>query len=652
MNPSHNSPLDIRPRAILLIEDLLSGNPEFENTILAWIKNVLSCDKIQSFVHLADNEEYLIRLSKKTNLYNAIPLSPFISEANISNYVTHLQEIWKDLKNFPIYSLFSSYLHTRLNSNFVFESDFESVLYSYPEFIFGIIMIVTILTILLVNQEEEEENLDIFSNLDDLPPELKGFLQATIKKIVSLFDDVISLASEPAIGMTSICNLGVATGLESRRRITTVNDIQIYKKVDDQQLIIDGIKKENEELLSNQSDLQNKIKEMTMVVADQERTIQNLTFSKNDLLSKLRTHTLTLEQDAVKDREEEIKRLKEILKQKETIFKGSIRELEDDREHLHKKIHQLENYKIEFENNSKRTISTNFDACERLDMSAKTSDEVKELRLKCSKLEEICLKDKERCLYLEMEIVRLNKDLDNTRNDKREVEFKFREMASLSQIHNISDLSDENYADIAEELSSVKVLEKLNNCLSKISKNEETSYHMQQSKEKAKLLLSPCNENNPNSLNSTSSTINVIQNEVRISFVNYEKKCLNKIKAILKTIEESKENLKDISKENEELKSYIEELQEKAHDLENMALDTVFNRNYDLRSLVGSFDDAKKDQNSIAQDLLKTIMKKDLEIARLNQSKRRLYNETLLSEGRCLESNSLMYSVIQAYINC
>ena len=116
-------------------------------------------------------------------------------------------------------------------------------------------MVVTVMTILLVNQDEDEEQLKIFTNLHELDTEHQEFLQETIKQIILLFDEVMAATAEPVMGVTSICNLGIGTGLESRRRITTINDIQLYKKVEDQQMIIDSLQNENDYLKKTNQEL-------------------------------------------------------------------------------------------------------------------------------------------------------------------------------------------------------------------------------------------------------------------------------------------------------------------------------------------------------------------------------------------------------------
>ena len=160
-------------------------------------------------------------------------------------------------------------------------------------------------------------------------------------------------------------------------------------------------------------------------------------------------------------------------------------------------------------------------------------------------------------------------------------------------------------------------------------------------------------ENNPNLLNVPNSGLNNFQNELRICFANYEKKCLNKIKVLLKALEDSKESVREANNENQDLKRQLEELQEKINDIENQTLERIFGQNYNVTSVMGSFieSNSKEKSRGVAQDLLKTIIRKDLEIARLNQGKRRLYNEALSVEGRGLENLNLIYSVVQGYIN-
>ena len=342
-----------------LIRGLLTDNELFEPAFLEWLSRILKASQIPSFIHLADYNIHFLQLTKITNLYNAIPLSPFLNEPSLANYVTHLLEIWRDFRSINIYTIFEPHLHNIFNPSFVFEDDFESLIYSYPRQVFGVILVVTMMTVLLVNQDEDEDKLRIFHDLGDLALPHKEFLQTALKDIIRLYEEVISSAEQPTFGLTSINNIG--TGVESRRRISTVNDIQLFKKVDEQQMTIDTLQRENEDLKTRVYELQKELGSLGQTAADRERTIQQLSFSKDDLVSKLRTQTLSFQTESLKDKETEIERLRTALAQKEQHFRGSIRELEDDRENLHKRIHQLENYRVEFENHSRRTINKSFD---------------------------------------------------------------------------------------------------------------------------------------------------------------------------------------------------------------------------------------------------------------------------------------------------
>ena len=82
-------------------------------------------------------------------------------------------------------------------------------------------------------------------------------------------------------------------------------------------------------------------------------------------------------------------------------------------------------------------------------------------------------------------------------------------------------------------------------------------------------------ENNPNLLNVPNSGLNNFQNELRICFANYEKKCLNKIQVLLKALEDSQESVREANNENWELKRQLKELQAKINDLENQALEPI-----------------------------------------------------------------------------
>jgi hypothetical protein len=636
-------------QASLLLEQLFADSSEFAPALLAWLSKILADEPIRSLTHLADHDQIFHKFASATNLLHAIPLSPYLNSSSLSNYVLHLQEVWRDLKDVPIYTIFTPFLKQVINQSFEFETDFDTVIYSYTSQIFGVILTTSMLTVLLVNQDEDDDRLTILHKSNELSPEFKEAFEQGMEKILLLYEELIAATENLDMGMTSICNLGA----ESRRRITTINDIQMCRKVEDQQLTIDTLQRDNENLKFENSKLTMQLNDSKKKISEAEQMISQLSFSRNDLLDKLKSHSFNFEQEELKIRGEEISKLKETLSQREKMFRGSIRELEDDREFLHKKIHQLENYKTQLENTaSHRNISMSFDAGDSLPTNGRMAEEIKELKAKCAKLEQLCFKDKERCLHLEMEIVRLGKELDLVKNDRREIEFKFREMASISQINNISDSNDENFADIAEELSINKVFDKFSKNVSKLSIDDESSLKVNGHSSKARPVnsMSTGSENNPNMQNSPSANIGLIQQEVKLCLVNYEKKCLNRIKSILKSLEDAKDTIKEQSRENEELKNQIDDLHEKTHDLESMTLERMLSQNQELKTLVGNFDENNKEKSTVAQDLLKSVMRKDLEIARLNHNKRKLYNQSLLTEGRCLESMSLMYSVIQSYV--
>lgn len=138
--------------------------------------------------------------------------------------------------------------------------------------------------------------------------------------------------------------------------------------------------------------------------------------------------------------------------------------------------------------------------------------------------------------------------------------------------------------------------------------------------------------------------------KVKRLFLDYEKKCLHRIKLILKESQEYKNKLSETLQEIEEIKDQYEEQEEKVNNLENKVVENIVLSSKELKELIYSAKNTERDSSDIAQDLLKNILRKDVEIARLRSNRKRHQREALDLETIYTERISLLYAVIKAYI--
>lgn len=90
----------------------------------------------------------------------------------------------------------------------------------------------------------------------------------------------------------------------------------------------------------------------------------------------------------------------------------------------------------------------------------------------------------------------------------------------------------------------------------------------------------------------------------------------------------------------------MDEIQEKINDLENNLVNQGINANPQLMKL---FDTKNENHSEIAQQLLKNILKYEMEIERLRTNRRKMIKEHLNKEALNLEYLENIYSVVGFY---
>ncbi len=633
-----------------LIASLLDESRSIEFPVLEWLSIILETESINSLVQLADNPMFLLKLASLSGLHSAIVYEKYSKSPNIVSFVNLLAKIWDDKKKADIFKPFTRYFSKKLNPGFVFEQDFESLIYSHSQCMVYTIIIVAVLSIIMIHQNGEDESLAIFSKLSETSPYTQEFMKAEFRNMVALYDEINNFMTN-ALEKQVIKNAGFAQNEVTR--FSGLGDLQVFRRIVEQTDIIEQMKGELTELKVKNTTLKEEADVNRKIIEEKEKEIQHLKFSREDLLQKLKNKKLEFMNDIVVDKEQEIKALKERIQQIEQTHKARLRDLEDERDGLHKKIHTLQNYKTEFESFQTNVEKQTNEVIK--ETHVKFSEEMQQLKEKIAKLQETSIIDKEKYLDLEMKLSKQNMEIHSLKMERQNLEYKIKELESHNDMMCRSEVYTDNIDEIAKELSCSNELAKFQNLMghntSNLSDNDrekDASAEMENltnDSEKFSKRATPVQGD----LSMDSQQFAYFLKEIKYSFANYERRCLNRIRTVLKELKEERERTDEMHKEIEHLKDEIDDLSEKSSQLENGLVEKLVEKSPLIQELLRQFGGSSKEGSEIAQDLLKTVLKREHEINRLKSNRKKLNNEILNAEARCIDTLSVMYTVVESF---
>ena len=587
----------------MIIAELIEQDlTEVENHFKQWLILIFDNYQIKDFLELCEDNVAWLKMTEIGRFKTVAFEAKYFSKKNLPNYVKMISEIWKDNKGINLFDFFDTVLRKNLNNNFKFLEGFEDIIYSDTKEVIFVILIASILTILYIQQSDEDSDMKIFEMITEMEPESQEFLKLQFKMILELFSSLNQKSEEKIYENKHFIT---EPSLGSGKRVSNFADIQILKKVEDQQKIIEDLEKENDDMRDILNKVKNDLEEKEKTVHEQEIKIKQLTFSREDLLSKLKNKKFDLIDNEISEKNEEIEQLKREIQILEENLEQKDRDEEDRKDEILKLNLKLENYKKEFES-TKKDLAHRQNADNANNKNSELiKNDFEDIKNKYINLQEKSIQDKEKCLHLEVKLGQLKIEIQNLKLENQDLEFKIKELDN-------GDLGDsEIYLDdlenITEELNSEKYFDEMN------KENEDDS-----SNEKYKKM-----------------------------FKNYEKKCLNRIKILLNENGEYKLKSEEYSKENDMLKDELEEMQEKINDLENNMVGDFISKNKELQNI---FSKTNENSSEIAQDLLKNIMKKEHEIERLIMNRRKLREKQTDMEAGNLENIQLIYTLLENYV--
>lgn len=587
-----------------LVDALMKNNmSDVENHFIKWFNYLFKDYQINGFQELTDNNIVWAKLADATRLKNVAFDSEFFAKKTLENYVKMLTEIW-DTKKVKIFEPFSQNLKQSFSEDFTFEEDYIDFIYSHTIEVVYVILLVTFLTaceIQKIDDDQEAKLFTVIKSFDEMDKSSQVFLEDIVKQVASLFEVLDHQNQEEQLSeqqqFNSLPNQGGA-----RIRVNTKVDMEIFKKIEKQQKIIDEFEKEREQLKSQLEQKQSKIEQQEKIIEENEEKLQTLIFQREDLNVKLQNKKLDLTTTEITEKNETIEKLKQRIEEQEKRNNLLEREDEDHREQIRKLNMQLQNYQQEFEKIQITNRSSHESSQENVTQLKKENEE---LKAKLKQAQQERFEEKEKGLNLDLKIGQMNIDIQNLKMEKQDLEFKLENLEQANNILNGSDIYEDDFNQIAEELNSEEWIKQVRN-------SEEQS-----------------------------------PQRVEQIFKGYENKCLNRLKVILNENVERKERVQEVQKQNEDLKNEMQEIFERNQDLEaNIVLDMIKN-NATLQKI---FNATAENQSEIAQDLLKTIMKNEYEIERLKMNRRKQQEQFLDKEASNLEKLQTIYAVVEHFL--
>lgn len=624
------------------ISDLMALNGEFnESYICEWLTRLLKSGTVKSYLDLAENNYVWLELAE-LGKFKVIALeAPYFLNKNLQNYVKLIGSIWKSEKNVEVFAYFKKYLSDVFNPDFDFIENFESCIYSHTNEIVHIIVIATFLTCMMIfhNHGSEDSIEQLFEGIGDMDDETSAALKDEFKIMIELYDAIEEDFVEESVIKEP---MHPTTPNNRTRGLTSVAEQHIAKKVEELQKTIDSLEAENEELKMKNSEISKELSNKTKVNEEQETVIKQLKYSRDDLLDKLKNKKFDMINEEIQDKQKEIDDLKEMLTNVDVKYQKRLREADESKDELAKKLHQMENYKVEFE----KLRRANAEVQKKEVREGPSDEELQRLRDQMTRLQQTSLEDKQKCLNLEMQVSEISMQAQRLRLENQDLNYRVKELENDKSL-GASEIYVDDFEAIREELSAAKHYKKLDHENGTFNDADITGDILDQIDKHGDQKISPFEANDLSEVKGKEYS----QKRVEQLFNDYEKKCLHRIKMILKESQEYKSKMSEALQELEEMREQAEEQEEKVNNLESRAVENIVINSKELKELIYNVKNTERDSSEIAQDLLKNIVRKDLEIARLRSNRKRHQREALDIEASYTERISLLYEVIEGYIS-
>lgn len=579
-----------------LATNLKVDSESSEAVYVEWMSRYLDLKSLNSLLVFAENKNYQVFFLKSLNVYSELKNDPFAASPSFESLVKSLGNFWRR-KDIPdVYSLFKTAFESNLSQDVVFENEFETVLYSHSTLVTSVVFVVAILSAFEVTKQRKLDLSFFFQEFKEYPLETRQKFEKELRLMFSLYLQLSAVSEERS---------GSSKTVDFSHNSSKFVDKQSLRKIEELERTIDALNARVKSLEEANAEAVSKLESLERENSEKANEIRQLRFSKDDLLEKLKSKKLEFMNEIAEEKDAEIQRLRTQVDWLQTDQRNKARLFDDEKDDLHKKIHLLENFKKEYE--AVKAQSEKALKAQSNEVANRLTEEIRELRERLARCQESSLADKQNALNSEMTIHNLNMELHSLKMEKQNLEFQIKD----TENNQLSIVQSELYASNLDE--TIKEL----SCSSELRQLEEFV-------------------GDSDSLNK----------EVSRRFQSYERKCVSRVRALAKQLAEQEEAKSELAKENASLKEELSDAHDRMEFLEAKQVDKIV-ASPAIQEALRRFDPKLMEGGELAQDLFKTILKREQEIIRLKANQRRFNNQILTIEGRCLDNMTLIYSLVE-----
>ena len=489
---------------------------------------------------------------------------------------------------------------------------------------------------------KNETAMGLIENIIEVPEKYvdtsRAFICACVEHYTNLFPSEYTKKDTLARSISNIVDPSFVAAKEdlndsSIGRIS-MNTGKLLSQIDGQESEIRKVKEENRSKTRQIETLSNKNEEVLEELEMKTEKINKLVFQLDDFKKKANVGLLDYQELECKQKDSTILDLNNQIQKNEQDHEINIRDLKNEID-LHKKECKDKNYfekkyddtkqkLADFISKDKEEKTTN------IDESFKLSSDLELERQKFNNLQEMAIKDKERCVEIELkytqkefelqakniQINQLNLDLAELNNQKEIIEEKAKDLTRSIEVEKQKPVIEE-----ALEKNNVGNTKKLNSLNNDVVDYINKFVHNNDEISKNNDLLQKLNE--------TSETMRKMREDV----VRSESEVNERNNALRSENEKLRKELKRSKERNENIGSKLKETQAELEKREEDDLKEVMRK--------GSTEHTK-----VAQDLLKKVIDYEKQMNDQIYEKEKLVDENIAIERNCIDNMNIVYSIV------
>lgn len=570
---------------------------DIELGVCSWIKAMTGGMPVKSYIDLLEMPNVMMNVVDMAGILKLAEIMNISFEKSVAGMVRIIADIWRKEKDIEIYVKFRQELSKYFSERFVFEKDFDCVIYSNSREISLVFMVCLFMTAILSKKKGVETNF--LSRSEKFSQETKMLFDAAMQLVGDIYP------------------------LQPNNSHKASADKSLVRIVEEQETEISSLREE----IIRQSQINEKSTEELEIykkkVNELSEKIKQLEFSKNDLIQKMQEKFREQEASAELEVEKKISKIRTFEAESKAILQKQIDELKK----------QL-NKKGILDGETSTVNSSGISNCQNESQVTKLASSHIEknntsLSFASSNSEKRCSDLNNKLIEKEMKIADLMKEICQLKNKLCELEVP---VSKENYIDNGKVYTFINFQEVQKECDIAQILVDIKNIeyflkhdtiqKSDASQTEETS------KEERREL----------------------ENEGKFKKIEeivteYSYKVSEKLKSLCEEYQSLVDKYQNLRTENSRLVDDHNDLILNLEEAQNTIFEHALQASPELKSLL-----LADDSNDVSVSFGKLLLKKELEISRINAICRRKIRESLNVEYKFSENLEIFSSLIHSYI--